>query len=253
MNKFLTYNDKTIADFVEMPTEWWSRPYEYGFVAQYLNNKNQIIVDAGCGIEHPFKWYAAPKVKKVIAIDLDERILKLKNDEPITQGDPLTLQMLARKKDAKNIEFIHGSFVTEDIKNVDKVFCISVFEHMTPADQEKAMINFYDMLKPGGVLVMTLDYPMAKPEVIYNMAKNSGFDLEDPEYEADNELNICTRQYGNIKVFTLVGTKPKKAIKLGPMVSHSGAISAIRENDEDEFEKRIIEKEETEVKYCLNY
>ena len=211
MNKFLTYNDKILIDFVEMPIEWWSRPYEYAFVANYLG-KNQIIVDAGCGIEHPFKWYAAARVKKVIAIDTDERLLNLMIGQPITQGDPLTLKMLARKGDDKNIEYIHGSFTTkmEIVKNVDRVFCISVFEHMGPEDQEKAMINFYEMLKPGGVLVMTLDYPMAKPDIIYNMAKTTGFELEPATYEADNEANIITRQFGNIKVFTLVGRKPKK-------------------------------------------
>jgi 2-polyprenyl-3-methyl-5-hydroxy-6-metoxy-1,4-benzoquinol methylase len=209
LNKFLTYSDEQLKDFVEMPVEWWSRPYEYAFAAKYLV-KNQNIVDAGCGIEHPFKWYAAKKVKKVIAIDMDERILKLKNNEPITKGDPLTLQMLSRKGDDKNIDFIHGSFTeNKDIAGMDRVFCISVFEHMKPDEQKKAIENFFNMLKPGGMLVMTLDYPMAKPDIIYNMAKECGFDLDKAKYEADNELNICTRQYGNIKVFTLVATKPK--------------------------------------------
>jgi SAM-dependent methyltransferase len=230
VNKFLTYNDKLLTDFVEMPIEWWSRPYEYAFVADYLG-KNQVIVDAGCGIEHPFKWYAAARVKKVIAIDTDERLLNLMIGQPITQGDPLTLKMLAQKGDDKNIEYIQGSFTTkmEIVKNVDRVFCISVFEHMSPEDQEKAMINFYEMLKPGGVLVMTLDYPMAKPDIIYNMAKTIGFELEPATYEADNEANIITRQFGNIKVFTLVGVKPKK------------------EEPKKEVSKKAA-KEETEVK-----
>ena len=80
MNKYFTTNDEFINrldDFI-LPPEWWSRPFEYNWCSNFLE-KDDIILDAACGIEHPFKFYAANRCKKVYAIDIDKDIEGITN------------------------------------------------------------------------------------------------------------------------------------------------------------------------------
>ncbi len=41
----------------------------------------------------------------------------------------------------------------------DTIFCISVLEHLSPADQLASLREFHRTLKPDGLLVLTFDYP----------------------------------------------------------------------------------------------
>lgn len=190
-NKFLAWNDEkleTIGDFT-IPSTWWSRPYEYAFAAKFINKKH-IVIDAGCGIEHPFKYFLAENTKHTIAMDLDERLNDLYRPD--------------------NLNFIIRDMATSDERDetvVDTVFCISVLEHMTPENQAKTIANFAKWLKPNGKLVLTVDYPTIKPEILCAMVEPY-FTIGKTKYEPDNKANIVMPYY-NLKVFTLVGTKKK--------------------------------------------
>ncbi len=212
MNKFITYSDKVDPNIEAMlPPEWWSRPYEYTFALQFMV-KNAVVLDAGCGIEHPFKWLLADKAKKVYAVDCDERIQELINKVDDISGVDLSRKVYKDcKKDKDNIEYIQAAMeIVELPQKVDTVFCISVLEHL-PADiQLRALDNFFKLLKDGGKLILTVDYPTIKPDILVNAVTNAGFTIGKTEYDPDNRINISINQYQLFKVFTLVAEKPKK-------------------------------------------
>ena len=193
-NKFLAYNDEkmdTVEDF-KIPASWWSRPFEYAFAAKYVNKKH-IVMDAGCGIEHPFKYYLASNSKYTIAMDSDERLNDLYKPD--------------------NLNFIVSDMTVRDEREemaFDTIFCLSVLEHMRPEQQLKTIENFVKWLKPNGKLVLTVDYPTIKPDVLCAVLEPH-FTIGKCDYDPDNKANIVMPYY-NLKVFTLVGTK-KKVVK----------------------------------------
>jgi 2-polyprenyl-3-methyl-5-hydroxy-6-metoxy-1,4-benzoquinol methylase len=183
-----------------MPKAWWSRPYEYYAAAQFLPDKGTII-DAGCGLEHPFKLIAADKKLKVTALDTDPRILQYGK---ITDADPLSIRMLnANEYDRENIEYVCTTFADYTPKTkADAVFCISVLEHMLPQDIEIAISKFASWLKPKGKLILTCDYPTIKPENL-EVIVSKYFTIGPMDYKQDNN-NISSQ---GLKVFVMVGEK----------------------------------------------
>jgi 2-polyprenyl-3-methyl-5-hydroxy-6-metoxy-1,4-benzoquinol methylase len=187
-NKFFNVKDKkfdALGEF-KIPNSWWSRPYEYYFASQYLN-ENDIIIDAGCGIEHPFKWWAKDRVKMVHAIDIDPRIKEF--DE------------------APRINFWNVALdkIKGHLTNVDKVFCISVFEHLAPEIQHAAIENFWAALKHEGKLIMTVDFPLLKPEILMCMFDSKKWRIGKTKYEESKD-NLFSTVY-KLKCYSLVATK----------------------------------------------
>lgn len=157
MNRFFINSDKKIEELAgfKLPETWWSRPYEYAFCIDFIN-ENDTILDVGCGIEHPFKFYAGEKAKEVIAIDNDIRILDLK---------------------AKNVKFevldlinVDKSFKKETF---DKIFIISVLEHTSDYLIEKLQA-LKEILKADGKIILTLDAPILRPERLIETVENAG-------------------------------------------------------------------------------
>lgn len=157
MNRYFCNNDKQVKELAgfKIPETWWSRPFEYAFCIDFLN-ENDIVLDVGCGIEHPFKFYAGEKVKEVYAIDVDEKIKELK---------------------AKNVKF-----ETVDLINVnkhyskekfDKIFIISVLEHTSDFLVEK-LTAFKEILKSDGKIILTLDCPALKPSSLIEAVEKAG-------------------------------------------------------------------------------
>lgn len=187
MNKFFTIDDKKIDKLGEynIPREWWSRGYEYSFASKYLK-EGEIILDAGCGIEHPFKWFAATKVKKVIAIDIDERLKTL-------QHQP-------------NIKYLCIDFsnISNEVEKVDVIFCISVLEHLTPEQQKETIKQFSKVLKEKGKLILTVDFPILKPEILKELVKPY-FIIGKNKYEESNK-DVYSSLY-KLKCYSMVLTK----------------------------------------------
>lgn len=77
--RFIVDSDHREDTFiVPLPLTWWSRPYEYAWCSQFAGEQ-EVVLDAACGISHPFKFYlASNSMREVHACDLDVRILSKK-------------------------------------------------------------------------------------------------------------------------------------------------------------------------------
>lgn len=187
MNKFFTMDDEKLnsLDDFKIPAEWWSRYYEYSFADKFLK-ENETIIDAGCGIEHPFKFYAAKRCKKVYAIDQDKR-----------------LETLEKKQ---NIEYICDNLESFKLKEqVDKIFCISVLEHIQ--NPLPVIENFAKNMKEGAQLILTVDFPLLRPDLLVEMLKQK-FIIGKQNYK-ESEKDLYSNLYG-LKCYSLVAKRKCK-------------------------------------------
>jgi len=194
MNKFFTTDDIRIThvgDF-KIPRVWWSRPYEYAFAMQYVN-EGETVLDVGCGLEHPFKHHLGSVCKKVVAIDTNKLVTGIKDD---------------------NVEFVCDDILTykTDLK-FDKIFIISTLEQSKDYMIEK-FENMAKILAEGGKIIITTDYPSLDYKKLIEYAGKaklkpvSDFDEEIPTnalYHSTYKLNVYNMVLEAEKV-----EKPKK-------------------------------------------
>lgn len=121
---------------------WTFRPYEYAFALSYIDFKSDIIVDAGCGFNYPFKKYLAIYSKNMVySIDVDPHCIS--------------------EKPFSNLKFILSSISTMPFHNssVTNIVCISVLEHVEHPVLCSFIEECFRILKPGGKLIVTVDFP----------------------------------------------------------------------------------------------
>ncbi|HEY0290071.1 MAG TPA: class I SAM-dependent methyltransferase [Pseudomonas sp.] len=102
--------------------------------------ENAVLLDAGCGQGKSFQYLHntfAPS--RIIGIDADPHSLNLSGKEALRQG--------------LNVELIGSDCAVLPLPDasVDIVFCHQTFHHLV--EQEKALTEFYRVLKPGGYLL----------------------------------------------------------------------------------------------------
>ena len=101
---------------------------------------NPVLLDAGCGQGKSFghlRQTFAPQ--RLIGIDADPHSLELSAEEAARQG--------------LHVELIGSDCATLNVPDasVDLLFCHQTFHHLV--EQEKALAEFYRVLKPGGYLL----------------------------------------------------------------------------------------------------
>lgn len=99
-----------------------------------------VLLDAGCGQGKSFQYLRqvfAPQ--RLIGVDADPHSLALSAEEAARQG--------------MAVELIGSDCATLAIPDasVDLLFCHQTFHHLV--EQEKALAEFYRVLKPGGYLM----------------------------------------------------------------------------------------------------
>ncbi|WP_195574787.1 class I SAM-dependent methyltransferase [Paenibacillus sp. 1001270B_150601_E10] len=164
-----------------LPSFWWSRPYEYAWASQYAKG---CVLDAACGISHPFKFWLTEHCSEVHGCDLDPKILShsaILKDIAADFGE----QGAARIKQEgflNRLKLLRAdlSMLPYGDKTFDTIFCISVFEHLPDSLKPVVMKEFHRTLKSGGTLVMTLDYPLASPPFMLQVIEDSGFEMTAP-------------------------------------------------------------------------
>lgn len=56
-SRFITFDDPQLKKVIlELPEIWWSRMYEYAWASSFVND-DHVVLDAACGICHPFKFH----------------------------------------------------------------------------------------------------------------------------------------------------------------------------------------------------
>ncbi|KLU57723.1 class I SAM-dependent methyltransferase [Paenibacillus sp. FSL M8-0212] len=186
---------------------WWSRPYEYEWARRFAR-PDDVVLDAACGISHPFKFWLAENCREVHACDWDERILSeeairldIVSDfgEQAAQDLPeSTLVRLHRAKaNLAQLPYESGKF--------DRVFCISVLEHLDTGTMLRAFREFARVLKPNGQLIATFDVPEMRPDLLETIMAVTGLTIEDKLNVKEPDDAIWSDMYGTpIRCFRAV-------------------------------------------------
>ena len=101
---------------------------------------NPVLLDAGCGQGKSFQYLRqAFAPQRLIGVDADPQSLDLSAEEAARQG--------------MAVELIGSDCATLAVPDasVDLLFCHQTFHHLV--EQEKALAEFYRVLKPGGYLM----------------------------------------------------------------------------------------------------
>jgi SAM-dependent methyltransferase len=192
-NRFIQKDDEKIGalGMYKIPPAWWSRGYEYAWAKKFLK-PTYTIMDAGCGIEHPFKWYASENCKKVYAVDPDGRLQELPGDQSIAFFCCSVEDFPGNSHQGKDLKTLY---------KFDAIFCISVLEHLqNPANAIKAMAN---LLRKGKKAIFTIDYPLLHPSVFLQVVEK---DFIIGEYKYEEGPNDLVGP-GGLRVYTAVLTR----------------------------------------------
>lgn len=175
-SRFIISDDPRIDKvMLELPKHWWSRPYEYAWATSFASPE-QTVLDAACGLSHPFKYHLCKLCKSVYACDINEHILCNRNilldmfryfgveafDFPMEYlGKPIL-----SRQDISSTSYDDSMF--------DTVFCISVLEHLPAGEVLKTLLEFKRILKQDGLIVITFEYPPLDPETFNATMEQSG-------------------------------------------------------------------------------
>lgn len=151
--------------------------------------KNEIILDAGCG-DGKFAKRTANKCKRIYGIDISKEAIKK-----------------AKKNKPKNCFFLAESIETLPFSNsfFDKIVCIETLEHIL--NPKKAIKEFFRCLKPEGILVLsipTIDQSsIAKIEKILKVRET--FPVSEHLHEWDYGGIVRFLEENNFKVKDSIG------------------------------------------------
>jgi len=172
---FVHTDEKTDTTLLKLPYDWWSRFYEYEWASQFVN-KDDVILDAACGVCHPFKFYLTDRCQAVYACDLDPRIL---DPEAIIQdvkaffGADVAAQFDKSYINKVDFSIANLSALPYENNKFDKIFCISVLEHMDQTSLFGAFQEFNRVLKEDGLLVLTFDFPDIQFDILREAIRQS--------------------------------------------------------------------------------
>ncbi len=137
----------------------WSRQFEYPWALYHGDvNKTHDVLEVGSGWS-VFKFALARRCKSIVCVEPDVESLRKSQQTIDSFGIPNVSQVSG---DVRCLPFPDEAF--------DKVFCISVLEHV-PDRHEEGIKEMLRVLKPGGDLLLTLD-------VVVIGEVNSNFNLD---------------------------------------------------------------------------
>ncbi|MFS0872432.1 class I SAM-dependent methyltransferase [Paenibacillus xylanilyticus] len=186
---------------------WWSRPYEYEWARQFARS-DDVVLDAACGISHPFKFWLAEHCREVHACDWDERILSeeairldIASDFGEEAARHLPESCLTRLHRARanlaQLPYVSGMF--------DRIFCISVLEHLDTGTMLRAFREFARVMKPDGQLIATFDVPEMRPDLLETIMAVTGLTIDGKLVVDEPDDAIWSDMYGTpIRCFRAV-------------------------------------------------
>ncbi len=178
----LTSDAKRDTVIVRLPSTWWSRPYEYQWAENFAGGSLDVL-DAASGISHPFKFWLAGHCHLTYACDIDPRIIDwcaMQQEIKEDLGDDALqdLQMADRSRLrfdlASILDLPYGARV------MDRIFCLSVLEHLSQGEQLRALKEFGRVMKPQGLVVLTFDYPAVNMAFLQYAIRVTGLKFAGP-------------------------------------------------------------------------
>ena len=162
---------------VSMPI--WSRRWEYPWAIISADiQAGQVVLDAGCG-NAPLLPFLSRHGLKCFGVDkgVEHKNWRWRLAEHLgyvdIQGSSKRVvrryKIAFRRESITQMSFADGFF--------DRVFCISVLEHLPPRDRLKAVAEMARVLKPGGRLIVTMDLPRDEPHAADSIVEASGLCL----------------------------------------------------------------------------
>jgi len=154
-NEFLRINKIHLANYSEKwvvdPLHQWSRQWEYPYVLSklsayaFLNSSQKLtILDAGSGLTFfPFFLESRLKGSEIHCCDHDASLAHAVASINRKQNAQVQFQMASLDRTEFHEEFF------------DCIYCISVLEHTD--DYQNILDEFYRIMKPGGILLLTFD------------------------------------------------------------------------------------------------
>lgn len=183
MSRFIRNSDPHVEEVLgPLPKTWWSRPFEYGW-AEHFAQPQATVLDAGCGVSHPFKFWLGTRCARTIACDTDARILdgeamvaELSADLGMARADDFLRAYLPQ------VTLVQASLLDLPFSNqaFGRIFCISVLEHLSGQDQKRALSEFQRTLRPDGIIVLTCDHPAVNLAELQHMVHSTKLEFAGP-------------------------------------------------------------------------
>ncbi|MEW6574095.1 MAG: class I SAM-dependent methyltransferase [Bacillota bacterium] len=176
-SRFFRQSDARTEKLVfPLPPYWWSRFYEYEWARRFCA-PDDVVLDAGCGICHPFKFYLSDVCREVHACDIDPRILsaeEILKDIARDFGEEVSKRFPV--KYFRQVFYCRASLTALPYpdRTFDKIYCISVLEHLPPAALFLSLQEFKRTLKDEGLIVLTFDYPLVNLEYLAKVFADVG-------------------------------------------------------------------------------
>ncbi|GAW31225.1 class I SAM-dependent methyltransferase [Carboxydocella sp. JDF658] len=206
-SRFFRQSDPKRKEFIfTLPPAWWSRCYEYPWASMFAE-PGDTVLDAGCGISHPFKFFLSDTCREVHACDIDERILSstaiLQEIEADFGQEEVTKFPLRyfdnihfAKADLAKLPYEKGKF--------DKIFCISVLEHLNMKVMLSILKEFKRTLKDTGLIILTFDYPTINLDTFINIITEVGLKFNGPVSLTLPEDAVFSDLYGRLYCYRAV-------------------------------------------------
>lgn len=229
-SRFFKIDDPQIENFIyNLPKSWWSRRYEYEWVKNFAK-PNDIALDAASGIVHPLRFWLARHCKDVYSCDIDSNIIKDLTSISLSQFQIDEHELQKIFPIPHNLHSNLASLTKLPYKNCffDKIYCISVLEHLQDnfnkfflsplyfsitsfflkKDIFLSLKEFFRVLKPGGYILLTFDYPDISLKYLDFCVQKIGFKFVSSfNTKIDNStLSVNTRRR-NYKIFRAVLVK----------------------------------------------
>ncbi|MDQ6422465.1 class I SAM-dependent methyltransferase [Paenibacillus sp. LHD-117] len=211
-SRFFVAGDASADTFLfKLPPTWWSRPYEYEWAKEFVRQDN-VVLDAACGISHPFKFVLSELCREVHACDIDPRItspdeivLDIENDfgAEAARQFPRSYLNIIRFCRANLASLPYGD------RTFDRIFCISVLEHLDFGTMLRSFHEFRRILKDDGKLVVTFDYPIIQFDALRAALADAGLVFASDVYYEMPDDALYSDLYG-VRLFCFRAVFGKK-------------------------------------------
>ncbi|HEU4727044.1 MAG TPA: class I SAM-dependent methyltransferase [Kofleriaceae bacterium] len=176
-SRFFVASDPQRHDVVlPLPGYWPTRPYEYAWAAGFAG-PDHVVLDAACGICHPFKFLLSDTCAETHALDCDGRIVvpeAILRDVAADFGEPAAAGL--SRHYFERIHFACASMTAMPYPDrmFDRAFCISALEHMPLPDIGRALAELARVVRDDGLILITIDYPSLPLEAFTAAAAAAG-------------------------------------------------------------------------------